>query len=125
VARVKNIKTINELRQGWQSLGRGAEMGDDAARPAVAVADHGLLLLAFRRDRRKLGPAAHLHAGELQGRRAGPARGRARHDGRLLAAAARRAAAMSAPARPIRSRRRSSRPIISSKKSTAASSSPA
>ena len=33
-----------------QPVGRGAEMGDDAARPAVAVADHGLLLLAFRRD---------------------------------------------------------------------------
>ena len=71
VARVKNIRTINELRAGLASLGRGAEMGDDAARPAVAVADHGLLLLAFRRDHRELGPAAHLHAGELQGRRAG------------------------------------------------------
>ena len=71
-----------------QPLGRGAEMGHHAARPAVAVADHGLLLLAFRRDARKLRPAAHLHARELQGRRAGPARGRARHDGRLLAAAA-------------------------------------
>lgn len=63
-------------------------MGDRAPRPALAVADHGLLLLAFRRERGELGSPAHLHAGELQGRRAGPARGRARHDGRILAAAA-------------------------------------
>ena len=71
-----------------QPVGGGAEMGHDAARPAVAVADHGLLLLAFRREHRKLRPAADLHAGELQGGRAGPARGRARHDRGLLAAAA-------------------------------------
>ena len=88
VARVKNIKTINELRRGSQPVGGGAEMGDHPARPAVAVADHGLLLLALRREQRELRPAADLHAGELQGGRAGPARGRARHDGGLLAAAA-------------------------------------
>ncbi len=66
---------------------RGAQVGDHAARRARAVADPGLLLLAFRRDRRELRPAAHLHAGELQGRRDGQARGRARHDLRGLAAA--------------------------------------
>ena len=79
--------STNSVR-GLSLCGGGAEMGDDPARPAVAVADHGLLLLAFRREHRKLRPAAHLHAGELQGGRAGPARGRARHDRGVLAAAA-------------------------------------
>ena len=87
VARVKNIRTINELRRGVSLWVEALKWADDAARPALAVADHGLLLLALRRDHRKLRPAAHLHAGKLQGRRAGPARGRARHDGRLMAAA--------------------------------------
>ena len=68
--------------------GRGGDqMGDDAARPALAVADHGLLLLAFRRDHREFGPATDVHARELQGGRAGSARGRARHDRGVLAAA--------------------------------------
>ena len=88
VARVKNIKTINERRRGLSLVGEAHQMGDDAARPAVAVADHGLLLLAFRRDHRELRSATDVHAGELQGGRAGPARGPARHDGRVLAAAA-------------------------------------
>ena len=34
------------------AVDRGAEMGDRAPRPALAVADHGVLLLAFRRERR-------------------------------------------------------------------------
>ena len=38
--------------------------------------------------RREFRPATHLHAGELQGGRAGRARGRARHDDGVLAAAA-------------------------------------
>ena len=88
VARVKNIKTINERRQGLGLMLGGDQMGDDAARPALAVADHGLLLLAFRRDHRELRPATDLHAGELQGGRAGPARRPAGHDGGVLAAAA-------------------------------------
>ena len=33
------------------AVDRSAEMGDHAQRPALAVADHGLLLLAFRRER--------------------------------------------------------------------------
>ena len=70
-----------------QPDGRGAEMGDDAARPAVAVADHGLLFLALRRNHRKLRPATDLYARKLQGRRAGPARRPARHDHRVVAAA--------------------------------------
>jgi len=41
-------------------------MGDDAGRAAVAVADHGLLLLAFWRDHRELRPPAHLYARKLQ-----------------------------------------------------------
>ncbi len=110
---------------GLASLGRGVEMGDDAARPALAVADHGLLLLAFRRDHRELRPAAHLHAGELQGRRAGPARGRAGHDGGVLAAAAGEPRLCPHPLRRSFRSRRSSRPTISPPSSTAASSSPA
>ncbi len=71
VARVKNIKTINERRRGLSLVGEAIKWAADAARPAVAVADHGVLLLALRRDHREFRPAADLHAGELQGGRAG------------------------------------------------------
>src|ERR1700722_2877614 len=65
-------------------------MGDDAARSAVAVADHGLLLLAFRRNHRELRPATDVYAGKLQGRCAGTTRRRARHDRGVMAATARK-----------------------------------
>jgi choline dehydrogenase len=90
VARVKNIKTINERRKGLGLMWGGDQMGDHAARPALAVADHGLLLLAFRRVDRKLRLATDLYARELQGGRAGRTRGSARYDGGVLAATARK-----------------------------------
>ena len=71
-----------------QSGAGGDEVGGDAARNSLAVADHGLLLLAFRRNHGKLRSATDVHARELQGRRAGATGRRARHDGGVMAAAA-------------------------------------
>src|SRR5258708_38431435 len=53
------------------------------------LADAGLLLLEIRAASGNLGYPADLHAGELSGRPAGPAREETRHDGRALAATAR------------------------------------
>ena len=89
VARVKNIKTINERRRGLNLVGEAIKWAATRRGIAVAVANHGLLLLAFRRDHRKLGPATDVHARELQGRRAGHAGRFAGHDRHLLAAAPR------------------------------------
>jgi choline dehydrogenase len=75
VARVKNIRTINEIRRG------------------VSLWVEALKWATTRRGLLSLSPTmvyCFWHSGEIQGRRAGPARGRARHDGGLLAAAARK-----------------------------------
>ena len=48
VARVKNIDTINELRRGLSLWVEALKWATTRRRPALALADHGLLLLAFR-----------------------------------------------------------------------------
>ncbi len=88
VARVKNIKTINERARGF-NLALEALKWATTRRGILALSPTpGLLLLALRRDRRKLRPAAHLHAGKLHGRRTGQTGKRTRHVGRVVAAAA-------------------------------------
>ena len=121
----RTSSTINERARGLRLVGEVLKWAFTRKGILSLSPDPGLLLLALRREHRELRPAAHLHAGELQGGRAGPARARARHDVCLLAAAARRAAATCASARPIRSRRRSSSPTIWPRRATAACCSPA
>ena len=87
--RVKNIDTINERARGLKLVGEVIRYV--TTRKGILSLNPTLVYCFWRSEpeRRQLGPAAHLHAGELPGGRAGPARPRARHDHRLLAAAAR------------------------------------
>ena len=89
VARVKNAETINETIARAQAGRRSAEIRRRPQGHPVAQSDADLRVLEVRRARRQLRPAAHLHAGQLQGRRAVDPRRFPRHDHRLLAAAAR------------------------------------
>ena len=89
VARVKNIITINELARGVRLAGEVAKYlinrrGILSLNPTLVY-----VLLALRARHRQQRPAAHVHAGQLQGRRAVAARRFPGRDGRLLAAAAR------------------------------------
>ena len=103
--RVKNIDTINETRARPAACAAEVAKLDVSTRKGILAAqpDARLLLLALRARHRQLRPAVHLHAGELPGGRAGPARARARHDGRLLAAAPREPRLRARCAPPIRS----------------------
>ena len=89
VARVKNAETINEKSHGLKLVGEVLKYA--IARKGILSLnpDPGLRVLEIRRAGRQLRPAAHLHAGQLQGRRAVDPRRFPRHDHRLLAAAAR------------------------------------
>ena len=87
VARVKNIKTINEQVRGINLALEALKWGLWPRQRPRSLANAGLLLLAFRRDRGTLGSATDVHARELQGRRARTAGGRTGNDGGRLATA--------------------------------------
>ena len=74
VARVKNAETINEKSHGLKLAGEVLKYA--ITRKGILSLNPTLVyvLLEVRRAGRQLRPAAHLHAGELQGRRAVDAR---------------------------------------------------
>jgi choline dehydrogenase len=61
VAAVKNIKTINELRRGLHLWVEAIKWATTRRGLLSLSPDHGLLLLAFRRDHRELRSAADLY----------------------------------------------------------------
>ena len=85
--RVKNMDTINERSRGLRLAAEIAKWCVGGKSILGLSPDAGLLLLEIRARARNLGHSAHIHARELPRGHAGPARARARHDGRALAAA--------------------------------------